>query len=482
MIGMPSLLRLFLRNQRIRVTSTTNAARTAIEIVNVSAMGAIVGACWIFPQIISSRKVSIQSMSHPTTLGFQKLTRVDPALRILLDALGEWTVRLELVPVRRALGRYLGRDVIADQNLPPADRSVMDGYAVRVEDVKSASHDDPAILRVVGESRVGTTPRIHVGPGEAVAVSTGSLVPSGADTVVIVERATRLSATRVAVHVPATRGQSIARIGEDVTTGTVVLMKGALLRPQDIGILKALGLARIYVARKPRVAVLSTGNELVNSISKRNVAKLVDINRSMISCMVQELGADAVDCGIVEDSEARIKTALRKGLKNSDALIVSAGSSVGRWDLVPNCINDLGSPGMLVHGVAMRPAMPTGLAVVKRKPVFSVPGFPVSAFFAFRTFVRPILAKMVGAKELFEPTINAVLSERITGTPGNRTYVRLIIKRNEQGLVAEPLKLQRSSVLMSMVRANGIVTIPEETTAFEGGETVTVTLIGGISP
>jgi molybdopterin molybdotransferase len=420
-------------------------------------------------------------MDHLHTVGFQKLTKVDPALRILLDALGERAVRLELLPVQRALGRCLGKDVVADQCLPPVDRSVMDGYAARVEDVKSASQENLVTLRVIGESRLGVIPRMHVGQGEAVVVATGSLVPSGADTVVIVERTTRLSSNSIAVHAPATAGQSIARKGEDVTPGALVLRKGALFRPQDIGMLKALGLAKVYVSRKPRVAVLSTGNELVNSIRRRSVARVVDINRAMLSCMLQELGADAVDLGIVKDREASIKTVLKKGLKTCDAVIVSAGSSVGRWDLVPKCVNSLGKPGMLVHGVAMRPAMPTGLAVVNGKPVFSLPGFPVSAFFAFRTFVRPIIAKMLGVKELFESTANAVLSETITGAPGNRTYVRVIIKRNELGLVAEPLKLQRSSVLMSMVSANGIVVIPEEVTAIERGEKVTVILIGKIS-
>ena len=420
-------------------------------------------------------------MDHLHTAGFQKLTEVDRALGILSEALGDRAVRLELLSVQRALGRCLGKDVVADQYLPPVDRSVMDGYAVRVEDVKSASQENPVTLQVIGESRLGVLPRMHVGEGEAVVVATGSIVPSGADTVVIVERTTRLSSSSIAVHASATVGQNIAKKGEDVALGAVVLRKGAMLRPQDIAMLKALGLAKVYVSRKPRVAVLSTGNELVDSISRYNVAKVVDINRTMLFCMLRELGADAVDLGIVKDREASIKTALKKGLKTCDAVIVSAGSSVGGRDLVPRCVNRLGKPGMLVHGVAMRPAMPTGLAVVNGKPVFSLPGFPVSAFFAFRTFVRPIIAKILGVKELFEPTANAVLSETITGTPGIRTYVRVTIRRNERGLVAEPLKLQRSSVLMSMVKANGIVTIPEEVTAIGRGETVTVMLVGKTS-
>jgi molybdopterin molybdotransferase len=421
--------------------------------------------------------MSVESMNHLHTKGFQKLTKVDDALGLLLDAFGERPLKLESVPVQLALGRYLGIDIVANQYLPPADRSVMDGFAARAEDVKSASQENPVTLRVIGESRLGTMSRIHVGQGEAVAVATGSLVPSGADTVVIVERTTKLSPNSIAVHAPAAAGQSIAKKGEDITPGAVVLRKGGLLRSQDIGILKALGLAKVYISRKPRVAVLSTGNELVNSFSKRSLAKVVDINRAMLSCMLQELGADTLDLGIVKDREASIKPALKKGLKTCDAVIVTAGSSVGRRDLVPKCIDSLGKPGMLVHGVAMRPAMPTGLAVVNGKPVFSLPGFPVSAFFAFRTFVRPIIAKMLGVKERFEPTANAVLSETITGARGLRTYVRVIVKGDKEALVAEPLKLQRSSVMMSMVRANGVVIIPEETTAIERGETVRVLLI-----
>lgn len=421
-------------------------------------------------------------MNHLHTEGFQKLTKVDDALRILFEALGERALKLESVPMEHALGRYLGKDVIANQYLPPVHRAVMDGYAVRAEDVKNASQENPAILQVVGESRLGAIPRMQVGPGKAIAVATGSAIPMGADTVVMVERTATLPGSRIAVHAPATPGQSIAKKGEDVTPGTLVLKKGSRLRPQDIGILKALGSATVYVAKKPRVAILSTGNELVDSISRRSPAKVIDINRAIISGMLQELGAEPVDLGIVKDREAAIRTALRKGLKTYDLVIVSAGSSVGKRDLVPECVNGLGKPGMLVHGIAMRPAMPTGLAVVNGKPVFSLPGFPVSALFGFRVFVRPILSRMLGVRELLEPTVSAVLSERITGAPGYRTYVRVAVKRSGRELVAEPLKLQRASVLMSMVGANGIVTIPEEVTAIEGGQTVNVTLIGDILP
>ncbi len=417
-------------------------------------------------------------MNHLHTEGFKNITKVDDALRILFDSLREQPVKLESVDAQQALGRFLGRDVVANLYLPPFDRAVMDGYAVRAEDVKNASQRDPSVLLIAGESRLGERSRIYLGPRKAVAVATGSRVPAGADTVVRIERTSTLPGNRIAVHAPAGVGQSIAKKGEDVTPGTVVLTQGMRLRPQEIGILKALGLASIHVASKPRIAILSTGNELVDSASKRGAAKSVDINRPILSAMLRESGADPVDLGLVRDREAAITTALRKGIRSSDAVVVTAGSSVGKGDLVPKCINSLGKPGMLVHGVAMRPAMPTGLAVVNGKPVLSFPGFPVSAIFAFRVFARPLIARMMGIREPVEPTVRAVLSERISGAPGYRTFVRVAVRRNQNGFVAEALKLQRSSFLMSMVGANGIVTIPEEASAFEAGQTVDVELIG----
>lgn len=419
-------------------------------------------------------------MNSLQTEGFQKLTKIEDALRILFGSLGERPVELESVAVSQALGRFLGKDVVAKIYVPPFDRANMDGYAVRAEDVRNASQQTPAALQVVGESKLGEVCKIRVGTGEAVAVATGSIIPSGADTVVIVERTSRLADGKVAVRAPTETGQSIAKKGEDVTPGTIVLRKGTRIRPQDIGILKALSVDKIPVVRKPRVGVLSTGNELVYSASRRSSAKFVDLNGPIISTMLTELGANPVGLGIVRDRESQIMAALRKAVKSCEAVIVTAGSSVGKGDLVPNCIDQLGKPGMLVHGVAMKPAMPTGLAVVDGKPILSFPGFPVSAIIAFRVFARPLIVRMMGARVPADPIVQAVLSERISGAPGSRTFVRVSVKRTQNQFVAEPLKVQRSSVLMSMVDANGIVTVLEDAGAFEAGQTVDVELIGQV--
>lgn len=435
------------------------------------------GAYYISLSIISVY-MAVRTMDHLRSEGFRNITKIDDALRIFFDALGTPAIKLEPVSIQKALGRILSEDVVANQFIPSTDQSVMDGYAVRSEDVQNASQENPVILEVVGESRLGEVCKTTVKSGTVVAVATGSMIPSGADTVVIIERTKYLPENKIAVHAPATPGQSISRKGEDVAPGKVVLTRGRRLRPQDIGILKALGLARVRVVRKPRIAIISTGNELVDSTSRKNGGKIVDINRPILSAMVQELGAEPIDLGISKDKETEIMRVLRRALGLSDVVLLSAGSSVGKRDLVPECINKIGKPGMVVHGIAMRPSLPTGLAVVNGKPVLSLPGFPVSAIFAFRVFGRALIAKLTGTTEVTEPVVKAILKERISGPPGYRTFVRIAVRRTTEGLVAEPLKLQRSSVLMSMVAANGIVIIPEGTTAFEAGQTVEVSLIG----
>jgi molybdopterin biosynthesis enzyme len=183
----------------------------------------------------------------------------------------------------------------------------------------------------------------------------------------------------------------------------------------------------------------------------------------------------------VRDDEEEIVAALRKGLRSCEAVVATAGSSVGEKDLVPACINKLGKPGMLVHGIAMRPAMPTGLAVVKGKPILSLPGFPVSAIFGFRVFGRPLIARLLGSEVIDDPVVKAVLREKISNSPGFRAFVRVALRRTPDGLIAEPLRVQRSSVLMSMVAANGIIVVPEDLATIEAGQVVEVDVIGEIS-
>ncbi len=418
--------------------------------------------------------------NHVHSKGFRDVTRIGDALEILMRAIGRPAIKVERVTVSGSLGRVLAEDIVSGRYVPQVDKSTMDGYALRSQDVVEASETKPVALQVVAESRISEVCKAAIKVGEAVAVATGSMMPVGADSVVMIEKTTQLPRDRMFVHEPTKQGLNILKKGEDVSPGTSVLKKGHRVRPQDLGIMLELGVRTVQVIRRPKVGIIPTGNELTRSPRARDLARIVDVNTPILSAMVREAGGTPVDLGIARDREVEITAKLRRGLKSCDLLLVSAGSSVGRRDLVPKCINAIGKPGMLVHGMAMRPSLPTGLAVVEGKPILSLPGFPVSAMVAFRIVGRPLIARLLMTLEVPEPSVKAVLKERVSGANGLRVFVRVSVSRQGDGLVAMPLRSQRSSELMSMVSANGIVTVPEGIAGYEAGQTVDVTVIGEI--
>lgn len=373
----------------------------------------------------------------------------------------------------------MAEDIFADRYLPPTDRSIVDGYAVRAEDTSPAGEGRSVVLRLVGVSRLGEPCLVSLGRGQTVAVATGSEIPRGADAAVMVEE-TSTEGSQVTIRRSVVAGENISRKGEDISPNVRVLERGRRLRPEDLGILKALGRSKVKVAKKPRVGVISTGNELIDRPRRKSTEKVLDLNRPILSAMIKESGGEPIDFGIVRDDSALIEAVLKRAVRSCDAVVISAGSSAGKKDLVPDCIRALGNRGMLVHGVAMRPAMPTGLAIVRGKPVLSLPGFPVSAMIAFRVFGRPLITKLLGSEVRRQPTVQAVLKESVKGGSGFRAYVRVILRNTPDGLVAEPLKVQRSAVLMSIVAANGIMTIPEDARPLKAGQKVDVEVMGEI--
>jgi molybdopterin molybdotransferase len=404
--------------------------------------------------------------------GFRNLKSVDDALACFLHSADNHQMKTELLLVPLALNRVLVDDVLASGEIPPVDRSVVDGFAVRSFDTKGAIKGRPIILEIIGESRLGEVYHGFVREGGAVVLATGSAVPNGADTVIPVEDVQCLSRRKIAIAASALRGQNILRKGEDLSRGELVLEKGRRLRAQDLGVLKVLGIRRVRVVKRPRVAVLSTGNELVETFRTKSLSQTVEINRMVLSAKISELGGNVIDIGIVRDRRKAIIKALKKAVKLSDMVLVSGGSSVGQRDLVPSCISTLGQPGMLVHGVAMRPAMPTGLASVNGVPVISLPGVPVSAMFAFLIFGRPMITKLSGMNHMPESRVQAKLASPIKGWKGFRTFVRVALKNTAHGLIAVPVESQRSSVMMSIVSADGFVTVPEDTGEIAVGKTV----------
>lgn len=415
-------------------------------------------------------------MSKARDRGFKEATRIEDARRIFYEALPKITLPSELVPIQGSLNRILAEDVKADTSVPSFEKSAMDGYAVIAEDTFGSSQTNPTLLKLIGESRIGEAPKVLVHRGETVAIATGAPVPQGTNAVVMIESTKRLDTGDVEIYAPVAPGENVAQVGEDVKQGTVVLERGRKLRPPDLGLLVALGRRTVRVVRKPRVGVLSTGNELSDT-GKTAAGRIADVNRPVLMAMVEECGGMPVDLGIAKDSAEQISRKLAQGLRSADLVLVTAGTSVGKGDLVPDIINALGKPGMVVHGIAMRPSLPTGLAVVEGKPIISLPGFPVSAMFAFSTFVQPLILKMLGTEPDPQPKVRAKTTKRIVGVPGFRTFVRVVVKEEEGKLHAEPLRTPGSGILTTLTRANGIVVVPENIEGFDEGAEVEVQLL-----
>ena len=382
---------------------------------------------------------------------------------------------METVPAQNALNRIIAEDLISPVNLPPFDRAAMDGYAVIAEDTYGATTATPVFLRMVGNVQMEMKPEINLGKGEAISIVTGGLMPQGADAVVMVEYTRLREEGNVEICSEVHPAENVAHVGEDIQQGTVTLKKGTRILPQDLGILAALGLAEVAVIRKPRVAVLSTGSELVDQSSK-SALKIADVNRPVMMSALQDLGCEPVDLGIVPDEFSLIRSRLEEGLRIADMVIVTAGTSVGPRDIVPKIIDSLGKPGMLVHGVAIRPSMPTGLAVIDGKVIVSLPGYPVSAYIAFLEFVRPLLSELLETEFLPRPKVKARLSRRVAGVLGSRTYVRVRVAETRKGYVVYPVRTSGAGILSSLVQANGFLIIPEQIEGYEEGHEVEVEL------
>jgi molybdopterin molybdotransferase len=414
-------------------------------------------------------------LSKARDRGFKEATRIEEARRIFYEALPTISLASEHVPVQGSLNRVLAEDVRANTSLPSFDKSAMDGYAVVAEDTFGSSQMNPSLLKLVGESKIGELPKTALRRGEAVAIATGAPVPQGANAVVMVEDAKRLDTGEVEIYSAVAPGENVSQIGEDVKQGSVVLKRGRKLKPPDLGLLVALGRKNVAVARRPRVGVLSTGNELSDS-SLVVPGEITDVNRPLLMAMIEECGGMPMDLGIARDDAEEIFRRLKQGFASADLVLVTAGTSVGKGDLVPDVINALGKPGMLVHGIAMRPSLPTGLAVVNGKPVISLPGLPVSAMFAFSTFVQPLILRMLGTEQDPQPKVRAKATKRIVGVPGFRTFIRVLVTERDGKLSAEPLRAPGSGILTTLTRANGIVVVPEKVEGYDEGAEVEVEL------
>jgi len=397
---------------------------------------------------------------------------VEKATREILEAIP--VLGLEKVDILEALGRILGEDVYAPRNIPPQDNSAMDGFAVNAEDTLGASPENPLLFEIKEDIPAGYMPRKIVGFAEASRIMTGAAIPRGADAVVRLED-TEMEGDRVKILHPVGKGENVRYSGEDVRLGELVLPRGKQIRPAEIGMLAALGRSFVSVHQKPLVAILATGDELVEVDGLVSPAVIVSSNSYSLAAQVIEAGGIPLHIGIAKDRVEDLKEKYGSALR-ADIIVSSAGVSVGDYDLVKDVIQDLGTD-IQFWRVAMRPGRPLVFGTMGGKPVFGLPGNPVSSMVSFEQFVRPAIRKMTGHASLFRKTIQAALKERIDKKSGLRYFLRGIIQEEEGKYTVMTTGEQGSGILKSMVMANGIIVLPEEMTKIPKGTAVTVQVL-----
>ncbi|MGZ3538473.1 MAG: molybdopterin molybdotransferase MoeA, partial [Thermodesulfobacteriota bacterium] len=374
-------------------------------------------------------------LSHIHPLGFEKVSLLD------------------------ALGRVIGEDVYARRDIPPLDNSAMDGYALRSVDVREASPDRPLQLEVIEDLPAGYISAKKLEKGKAIRIMTGAPVPKGADTVIPVEE-TKKENGSVLIFRAATSGENIRKSGEDVKKGDRVISEGDKVRPAGVGMLASVGRSFVSVYQRPLVAILCTGDELVDVDGDLDEVKIVSSNSYTLGAQVKDSGAIPLQLGIARDRKEEIEEKLRQGIR-ADVLISSAGVSVGDYDFVKDVMKRLGME-MVFWKVAMRPGAPLAFGIIGEKPVFGLPGNPVSSMISFEQFVRPSLLKMMGNRKLFRPAVEAVLKEDIKKMAGKRYFIRGSVSFEKNQYFVTSTGEQGSGILRSMVRANGLIVIPEE--------------------
>ncbi len=385
----------------------------------------------------------------------------------------------ETLGVVGACGRVLAKDLISPTDLPHFHRANMDGYAVRAKDTFGASASLPAYLKLVGVVEMGKEAKRPLKKGETLRISTGGMLPPGADAVVMVEYTEEMGDGTVEIQRSVSPWENVIRIGEDIKKGDLIFRKGRRLRAHDVGALAGVGLTQVPVFRRPKVALISTGDEIVEPQKNPKPGQIRNINQYSLRAMIAECGGETLDLGVVRDDRPLFAQTLAQALGKADVVLVSGGSSVGAKDMTVEVMSSFPNSEIFFHGISVAPGKPTIFAKVKGKPVMGLPGHPVSALVIFDLFGGP-LVRMVGGEEpesAFAPrrTTRAILNQNIASAPGREDYVRVILERQNGRLRAHPLP-GKSGAIFSLVKADGMVRIPLEDEGAEAGEEVEVLL------
>ncbi|GAP15194.1 molybdopterin molybdochelatase [Longilinea arvoryzae] len=408
---------------------------------------------------------------------FLELLPPGEALKVLLGALPHRKPPVEGLDIGAAVDRVIAQDIHSPDALPPFDRSTVDGYAVRAADTFGASETLPAYLRQVGEVPMGAKPEFDLLPGETGLIHTGGMLPAGADAVLMLENSQVARPGEIEVLRSVAQNENVLHAGEDVAVGELILAGGTRLRPAEIGGLSALGITRVDVACKPRVGILSSGDEVVPPDVRPQYGQIRDVNSYSLAALVTRRGGMPDMRGIIPDQAAAFETHLRKALQECDLVVMTAGSSASTRDLTAQTIQQMGAPGVLVHGVNVKPGKPTILGVCDGKPVIGLPGNPVSAMVIAGLFVSPVIDHLLGLQSNRpEATVSARLSINLASQAGREDFVPVRLVQTDQGMVADPI-FYKSNLIFSLARADGLVHIPADATGLPVNASVDVRLI-----
>lgn len=408
---------------------------------------------------------------------FLKLQPPFIALEAFLTAIPPSRLGFEKVNTIDALGRVLAKDFISSHPQPEFPRSTVDGYAVRSADTHGASESLPAILFMAGEAPMGKTPDMDLQDGQAIMIHTGGMIPAGADAVVMLENSQLNNAADLEIYKAVSKNENVILVGEDVNKGDLVIPAGRVIRPVEIGGLMSFGATWVDTIKKPKVGILSSGDEVIPPYLKPTTGQVRDINTSTMSALVMEAGGSPVPYPIIPDSEEALTQAVMKAYKECDMVLITAGSSASTRDLTSLVIAKLGKPGVLAHGVNVRPGKPTILAVCDGKPVIGLPGNPVSALVIADIFVKPVIRKLLRITDKeFRATINARLMANVASSAGREDWIPVILSQADQENLAEPIFF-KSNLIFNLVRANALLHIPADVTGLQAGVSVQVELL-----
>ncbi len=425
-------------------------------------------------------------MTLKDMLGRSGVVSREEAFKILEHALIFPALSVEDISISNALGRVLAQDIISSVDLPDFDRSTMDGYVVRSADTFGAAESRPALLSIVGDILMGTMPERALSKGEAMKIATGGALPIGADAIVMFEQTQPVDAGSIEVVKSVAPLENVIQTGDDIKKGGAVLNRGQRIRPQDMAAMAGVGITRVTVYERPKVAIISTGNEIVPADTVPGPGQIRDTNSYNLEGLISLAGGEAIKMGIIRDEYDHLKKTLDDAVRTCRVVLMTGGSSVGTADLSAKVINDTGSPGVLVHGVAIKPGKPLIIGIVQttrsQVPVFGLPGHPAAVNICFELFAKPIILRMTG--EVPDPAlagialsriVKARLARSISSNPGREDHVRVMLEKKDDGLWARPV-FGASGLISTLVKAAGTVVVPMNMIGIEAGEEVEVRL------